>query len=191
MFQKQRNILATIPQRRNLDMQYIQTYPTCDAQTGALLYVGNMRLENRAICINKEGDRFVEEMERRYDLLANMGVRDITTFNEKVGKQMAKLEADMAPGFRFENRAYTYFYNNSTFTAADTTVDSGTVYTASGIGATKRTAAPGLPGYAKLNEDLESQGQRPIFRISHMGDITPAMLQGYLDALGQTLTRQS
>ncbi len=36
----------------------------------------------------------VEEMERRYDLLANMGVRDITTFNEKVGKQMAKMEAD-------------------------------------------------------------------------------------------------
>ena len=48
-----------------IDMQYIQTYPTCDTQTGALLYVGNMRLENRAICINKEGDRFVEEMERR------------------------------------------------------------------------------------------------------------------------------
>ncbi|MBV8762471.1 MAG: DNA translocase FtsK 4TM domain-containing protein [Deltaproteobacteria bacterium] len=36
----------------------------------------------------------VEEMERRYDLLAQMGVRDIATFNEKVGKQMAKLEAD-------------------------------------------------------------------------------------------------
>ena len=36
----------------------------------------------------------VEEMERRYDMLANMGVRDISTFNEKVGKQMAKLEAD-------------------------------------------------------------------------------------------------
>ena len=48
-----------------IDMQYIQTYPTCDTQTGALLYVGNMRLENRAICVNKEGDRFVEEMERR------------------------------------------------------------------------------------------------------------------------------
>ena len=48
-----------------IDMQYIQTYPTCDrAETGSLLYVGNMRLENRAICINKEGDRFVEEMER-------------------------------------------------------------------------------------------------------------------------------
>jgi S-DNA-T family DNA segregation ATPase FtsK/SpoIIIE len=36
----------------------------------------------------------VEEMERRYDLLAHMGVRDIATFNEKVGKQLAKLEAD-------------------------------------------------------------------------------------------------
>jgi len=36
----------------------------------------------------------VEEMERRYDLLANMGVRDISTYNDKVGKQLAKLEAD-------------------------------------------------------------------------------------------------
>jgi S-DNA-T family DNA segregation ATPase FtsK/SpoIIIE len=36
----------------------------------------------------------VEEMDRRYDLLAQMGVRDIATFNEKVGKQLAKLEAD-------------------------------------------------------------------------------------------------
>lgn len=48
-----------------IDMEYIQTYPTCDTQTGALLYVGNMRLNNRAICVNKEGKRFVEEMERR------------------------------------------------------------------------------------------------------------------------------
>jgi len=36
----------------------------------------------------------VEEMERRYDLLAQMGVRDIATYNEKVVKQLAKLEAD-------------------------------------------------------------------------------------------------
>ena len=43
------------------------------------------------------------------------------------------------------------------------------------------------PGYAKLNEDLEAAGKRPIFRIGHMGDITPAMLQGFLAALGETL----
>ena len=36
----------------------------------------------------------VEEMERRYDLLAQMGVRDIAGFNDKVAKQTAKLEAD-------------------------------------------------------------------------------------------------
>jgi len=48
-----------------VDMQYIQTYPTCDPQTGALLYVGDMRLESMAIMINKEGDRFVEELDRR------------------------------------------------------------------------------------------------------------------------------
>lgn len=53
-----------------IDMEYIQTYPTCDTQSGALLYVGNMRLENLAICVNKEGNRYVEEMERR-DVISN------------------------------------------------------------------------------------------------------------------------
>ena len=36
----------------------------------------------------------VEEMERRYDLLAQMGVRDIGSFNDKIAKQLAKVEAD-------------------------------------------------------------------------------------------------
>ncbi|HEY1816544.1 MAG TPA: DNA translocase FtsK 4TM domain-containing protein [Kofleriaceae bacterium] len=36
----------------------------------------------------------VEEMERRYDLLAQMGVRDIAGFNEKIAKVSAKVEAD-------------------------------------------------------------------------------------------------
>jgi S-DNA-T family DNA segregation ATPase FtsK/SpoIIIE len=36
----------------------------------------------------------VEEMERRYDLLAQAGVRDIATYNDKVGKLLAKEEAD-------------------------------------------------------------------------------------------------
>lgn len=45
------------------------------------------------------------------------------------------------------------------------------------------------PGYAKLNEDLEAAGKRSIFRIGHMGDITPAMLEDFLDALGTALPR--
>ncbi len=44
------------------------------------------------------------------------------------------------------------------------------------------------PGYAKLNEDLEKQGKRPIFRIGHMGDITPAMLEVFLGDLRAVLT---
>ncbi len=48
-----------------IDMQYIQTYPTCDPATGALLYVADVRLEDAEIMINKEGNRFVQELDRR------------------------------------------------------------------------------------------------------------------------------
>lgn len=53
-----------------VDMGYIQTYPTCDVQSGALLYVGDVRMEGRSILVNKEGHRFVEELERR-DVISN------------------------------------------------------------------------------------------------------------------------
>lgn len=53
-----------------LDMGYIQTYPTCDTQSGSLLYVGDVRMEGRSILVNKEGKRFVEELERR-DVISN------------------------------------------------------------------------------------------------------------------------
>ena len=57
-----------------IDMEYIQTYPVCDPETGALLYVGDVRLESRAIMVNKEGKRFVEELDRR-DVLSNAIVK--------------------------------------------------------------------------------------------------------------------
>jgi aspartate aminotransferase-like enzyme len=44
-------------------------------------------------------------------------------------------------------------------------------------------------GYGKLNSDLEAQGERPVCRIGHMGDITPDMLAQYLDVLGQVLAQ--
>lgn len=88
--------------------------------------------------------------------------------------EVAKLEADLAPGFRFENRAYTYYYNNSTFSAATTADDDTVVYTASGTpvaggaGSTKRTAGVGLAGYAKLNS-YRTFGDIMKF----MGQVTP------------------
>ena len=47
------------------DMQFIQTYPTCDPISGALLYFGEVRLAGGSILINQEGKRFVEELQRR------------------------------------------------------------------------------------------------------------------------------
>lgn len=53
-----------------VDMGFIQAYPTCDSQSGALLYVGDVRMEGRSILVNKEGKRFVEELDRR-DVISN------------------------------------------------------------------------------------------------------------------------
>lgn len=47
------------------DMPFIQTYPTCDPISGALLYFGDVRLIGGSILVNQEGKRFVEELERR------------------------------------------------------------------------------------------------------------------------------
>ncbi|CAM2057571.1 Aminotransferase class V [Desulfovibrionales bacterium] len=43
------------------------------------------------------------------------------------------------------------------------------------------------PGYAKLNARLSAQGRPFIFRIGHLGDITPTMLERYLSHLGEIM----
>lgn len=50
-------------------MDYIQTFPISNPETGALSHVGGSRFDG-AILINKHGKRFVEELERR-DLVSN------------------------------------------------------------------------------------------------------------------------
>ncbi|MGL5716115.1 MAG: flavocytochrome c [Paraclostridium sp.] len=47
-----------------VDMNYIQTFPICNPLTGELSHVGGSRFDG-AILVNKEGHRFVEELERR------------------------------------------------------------------------------------------------------------------------------
>ena len=83
--------------------------------------------------------------------------------------ELAKLEADIAPGVRFENRAYTYFYNNATYSAADVTLDpTVTPSDIDGIYTTNEdqtTNAGHIPGYAKLNS----------YRV--YGDIMKAMVK--------------
>ena len=47
------------------DLEYIQVHPTCSVTTGEMLSTGSLRGGGRAILVNKEGKRFVEELERR------------------------------------------------------------------------------------------------------------------------------
>lgn len=47
-----------------IHMEHIQTYPTCNPKTGIMSYVANSRFDG-AILVNQEGERFVEEMDRR------------------------------------------------------------------------------------------------------------------------------
>ena len=48
-----------------VDMDKIQLYPVCDVETGKLLYCGDTRLVGGALLVNKEGKRFVEELDTR------------------------------------------------------------------------------------------------------------------------------
>jgi len=43
------------------------------------------------------------------------------------------------------------------------------------------------PGYGKLNDALVAAGKAAVFRIGHMGDITPEMLETYLNDLKHVL----
>ena len=65
--------------------------------------------------------------------------------------EIAKLEANIAPGTVFENRSYTYYYDNETLSANDVTLVPGTVTTTTAAdGKTKITGDQ--PGYTKTNK---------------------------------------
>ena len=59
-----------------VDMDKIQLYPICDVETGKLLYVGDTRLVGGALLVNKEGKRFVEELDTRRAI--SMGIKEQT-----------------------------------------------------------------------------------------------------------------
>ncbi|NMD38797.1 MAG: flavocytochrome c [Christensenellaceae bacterium] len=56
-----------------VDMDKIQLYPICDVDTGKLLYVGDTRMVGGALLVNKEGKRFVEELDTRRAI--SMGIK--------------------------------------------------------------------------------------------------------------------
>ncbi|MEY8461019.1 flavocytochrome c [Eggerthellaceae bacterium 24-137] len=58
-------IMAEAAGAQLVDMDFIQTHPTGNPSTGSMLDVGGVRAYGNAIMVNKEGKRFVEELERR------------------------------------------------------------------------------------------------------------------------------
>ncbi len=61
-----------------VDMEKIQLYPICDVETGKLLYCGDTRLVGGALLVNKEGNRFVEELGTRREI--SMAIKDQTDY---------------------------------------------------------------------------------------------------------------
>lgn len=61
-----------------VDMDQIQLYPICDVENGKLLYVGDTRLVGGALLVNKEGKRFVEELDTRRAI--SMAIKAQTDF---------------------------------------------------------------------------------------------------------------
>lgn len=71
--------------------------------------------------------------------------------------EIVKFEADLAPGSTFENRAYTYSYDNETLSGNDVTLyataDAATIAKANVVTlAPGAKAVAGIPGYTKTNK---------------------------------------
>ena len=63
-------VLAQSAGANLVGMEYIQTYPYCDPISGGLLYIDDARLYGHSIIVNKEGKRFVSELDTR-DVMSN------------------------------------------------------------------------------------------------------------------------
>lgn len=74
--------------------------------------------------------------------------------NKTTDFEIVKLEANLAPGAVFENRAYTYYYDNETLSANDvTTLPSAVYITTTNPNGTAPTVPNGdVPGYTKTNK---------------------------------------
>jgi urocanate reductase len=78
-----------------VNMGYIQTYPMCDPNSGAIELIDDARFEG-AIIVNQEGKRFVEELERRdvmsKAILAQTGHYAYALFNADVEAKAHAIE---------------------------------------------------------------------------------------------------
>ena len=85
---------------QTVDMEYIQLYPVCDVETGNLLYTGDTRMATGALLVNKEGHRFVEELDTRRAV--SMAIKDQT---DHVAYQIWDEESAVASNVMVDHKA--------------------------------------------------------------------------------------
>ncbi|MFW7950937.1 flavocytochrome c [Vagococcus fluvialis] len=131
------------------DMEYIQTYPTCDPETGRLLYVGDVRMEGRSILVNKEGKRFVEELERR-DVISKAVTKQSDGFSYMFWDQSAM---DASKVDKTHKKEYDSLVDRGLLVQADTVEEAAKHFE---IDAKElQTTIDNYNKYAKDGKDLE------------------------------------
>lgn len=98
-----------------VDMEYIQVYPTCNTQTGIISYVANSRFDG-AVLINKDGNRFIDEMGRR-DVISNAITSQAEKFAYLVWGQEIETVGNMT---KVHEKEYQEFVNSNLLHKADT-----------------------------------------------------------------------
>lgn len=92
-------------------MEYIQTYPVCNPETGVISLLADSRFDG-AILVNQEGNRFVEELERRdvisKAILAQTGGYAYQVWNQYIGEIGGTLEAHQEEFEMLEKQGLIY-----------------------------------------------------------------------------------
>ena len=145
------------------DMEFIQTYPTCDPISGALLYFGDVRLAGGSILINQEGKRFVEELERR-DVIS-MAIKEQTG---SVAYQFCdEAQVELSGVAEHHKKEVEYLFNNKLLVKADTIEEAAKFF---GIdGKELENTVKKYNEYAKNGKDLE---------FNKRGKLTPFEMEG-------------
>ncbi len=142
-------VMAETAGAQLLDMEYIQTYPTCDTQSGALLYVGDVRLAGRSILVNKEGKRFVEELERR-DVISRAVIAQTEGVSYMVWDEASMLASEVGKKHEAE---YNGLIAREQLVKADTLEEAAAFF---GIDAAQlKTTVDNYNKYARDGKDLE------------------------------------
>lgn len=130
-------------------MEYIQTYPICDTLSGMLLYVDDTRLMGGTIIVNKEGKRFVEELQRR-DVMSDAIVRQTGSVCYEFWDEAAMKAAKIVENHGGEVQ---YLYKNKMMVKANTVKEAADFF---GIDAVELQASiDRYNQYAKDGKDLE------------------------------------